>query len=299
VVLLGLGAAAAGAGIALSLPALAGAAVLPAAIGATLLVVGRPRFRARFTPTALEVTGPARSIPYASIVQVRPVAQSSAAVGQDFAIEVVHARGQLVIPAPLTVASERVYAFLRGHVPDTPPALPRGLDDYRRAQEKAFGADRVSSYGARRGLGGKGSAGARASAIGFGVSAAAWTALGLSRPDEPGWAVAAGVAMVIGVVVALFDWGHRRRFALTPAKAAETGLVISPVGLALKASGLDGHLTWQQVKNVTLKDAGRWTQGSHGLPGIAIEVEGATIVVPDTFDRPLSEIHDRIARYWR
>jgi hypothetical protein len=34
-------------------------------------------------------------------------------------------------------------------------------------------------------------------------------------------------------------------------------------------------------------------------PGIAVEVEGATFVITDSYDRPLSEIHERILKYWR
>jgi hypothetical protein len=298
IVLLGLGVAAAGGGMALRVSALVGGAVLPLAIGAALVVLARPGFRARFTSSALEIARPARTVPYASIVQVRPAGRVAAAAGDDFPIEVAHARGHFVIPAPLTVPSERVYAFLRGHVPDSPPPLPRELEDYRHAQEKAFGPDRVWSYGARRG-GGLTSPGARATAIGCLVAAAAWTALGLRRPEERGWLVAAGFGVVLGLLIGTFDWAHRRRFALATPRSAATGLVISPVGLAMKSDALSGHLTWQQVRNVAVRAQGRWTAGSAGLPGIAIEVEGASILIPDAYDRPLSEIHDRISRYWR
>ena len=34
-------------------------------------------------------------------------------------------------------------------------------------------------------------------------------------------------------------------------------------------------------------------------PGIAVEVEGATFAITDSYDRPLSEIHERILKYWR
>ena len=34
-------------------------------------------------------------------------------------------------------------------------------------------------------------------------------------------------------------------------------------------------------------------------PAIAVEVEGATFVITDTYDRPLSEVQERILKYWR
>jgi hypothetical protein len=141
-------------------------------------------------------------------------------------------------------------------------------------------------------------------AIGAGLLAAAvvWAAVPLRRKDEPGWWVAAGALALVGVALLLRDVHLQRRETKVQA-AADTAaaLVIAPLGLAVQQGAMTGHLTWQEIRNVSVR-TGRakvaWSAAS-AVPGIVLEVEGASIVLTDSYDRPLAEIHDRILRYWR
>lgn len=58
-------------------------------------------------------------------------------------------------------------------------------------------------------------------------------------------------------------------------------LILAVMLVVTPALSRGGHLTWQQIRKVSVK------------------VEGATFVITDTYDRPLSEIHERIVKYWR
>ena len=273
-------------------------AALPLIIGLCLLFGGDRRFLARFTPGAVEIARPAQSIPYASLLEVRPIAPLGAARPRAFPIEVVHQGGSVVFPATLTAPSERVYAFLRGQLPERPPrVLPAALATYQREQEQSFGADRVFCYGGRRGPYRHDAA--RWSAVGWGllITAAVWAALAFVRPGAEGWYVGAGLALVIGGVCLVAAWSGRR--GVDPYKTSGAALVISPLGLAMEQGPLNGHLTWQQIRKVSAQVPGKGITVSKVEPGIAVEVEGATVVITDSYDRPLSEIHERIVKYWR
>ena len=76
-------------------------------------------------------------------------------------------------------------------------------------------------------------------------------------------------------------------------------IVISPLGLAMEQGPLNGHLTWQQIRKVSAQVPNKGITVTRVAPGIAVEVEGATFVITDSYDRPLSEIHERIVKYWR
>jgi hypothetical protein len=274
-------------------------AVLPLVVGLCLLFGDDRRFLARFTPGAVEIARPAQSIPYSSILEVRPIAPLGAVRPRSFPIEVVHQGGSVTFPAALSAPSERVYAFLRGHLPESPPrALPEAMATYQREQEQSFGADRVFCYGGRRGPFRHDAARWSAAGKGLLITAAAWGVLAFVRPGAGGWYVAAGLALVIGglcLVAASRGSGH----GVPPTTTSGAALVISPLGLAMEQGPLNGHLTWEQIRNVSVQVPGKRIMVTHAVPGIAVEVEGATIVITDSYDRPLSEIHERIVKYWR
>jgi hypothetical protein len=273
-------------------------AALPLIVGLCFLFGSARRFRARFTPAAVEIARPAQSIPYASILEVRPIAPLGASRPRSFPIEVVHQRGSLVFPANLTAPSERVYAFLRGQLPERPPrVLPAGLATYQREQEQSFGADRVFCYGGRRGPYRHDAGGWSAAGWGLVITAVFWGVLAFVRPGAGGWYAGAGLALVFGGVCLAVAWSIRR--GVDPYKSSGAALVISPLGLAMEQDPLNGHLTWQQIRKVSAQVPGKGITVAKVPPGIAVEVEGATFVITDSYDRPLSEIHERIVKYWR
>jgi len=274
-------------------------AVLPLAIGLCLLFGADRRFLARFTPGAVEIARPKQSIPYTSIHEVRPIVPLSGPRPRWFAIEVVHQRGSLTFPATLTAPSERVYAFLRGHLAEKPPpALPAAMASYQQEQEESFGADRVFSYGGRRGPFRHDASQWSAAGKGLLITAALWAVLAVVRPGAAGWYVGAGLAAFIGALCLVAAWRGSGR-GVDPEKTTGAALVISPLGLAMEQGPLNGHLTWQQIRKVTVQVPGKGITVTRTEPGIAVEVEGATFVITDTYDRPLPEIHERIVKYWR
>jgi hypothetical protein len=297
---LAIGAVIAALGMASGVPALVPIAVAPLAVGVSLLIVGERGFRARFTPTAMEIARPPLAIPYTSILEVRPLVSGSPRPDA-FPIQLVHSRGVFVIPARLSASSERVYSFLRGFLADRRPSLPAALESYRVEQEGTFGADKVWCYCGRTGGDQARVRNLHAIGIGLLVAAVVWAAVPFRRRDEPAWWVAAGALALVATALVVQDANLRRRETSRQGLAdTAAALVISPLGLAVKQAALGGHLTWGEIRKVTVRAPGQrvaWN-AAQTVPGIVLDVEGASIVLTDSYDRPLSEIHDRIRRYW-
>jgi hypothetical protein len=288
--------------MAMGVSALVPAAIAPLALGASLLIVGERGFRARFTPTGMEIAHPRQTIAYPTLLEVRPLVPADRPRPDFFPIQVVHTRGAFVIPARLTLSSERVYSFLRGFLADRRPTLPSALEAYRVEQEGSFGPEKVWCYAGRGGKDRPHARNLRAIGAGLLVTAAVWAVIPLRRTDEPGWWIAAGAVALVGAAVLIQDVSGQRRETSVPAVARTTAaLVIAPLGLAVEQGALTGHLTWQEIRKVSVRTGATgvaWS-AAQTAPGIVLEVEGASIVLTDSYDRPLSEIHDRILRYWR
>ena len=289
-------------GVAAGVATLVPLAVAPIAFAIALVVVRERGFQARFTPVAMDVARPRQTIPYSSLLEVRPLVAADRPRPDSFAIQVVHARGTLVIPGRLTHSSERVYAFLRGALVPRPVALPAAIEAYRAEQEDRFGREKVFSYVGRCGGDQPRARNLRPIGVGLLATATIWAAIPFGRGDEPGWWLAAAVMAVLGAALLLRDFELQRRETSGP-KAADTtaALVIAPLGLAVQQGALSGHLAWEEIRKVHVR-SGRatvtWSR-AQAQPGIVLEVEGASIVLSDSYDRPLSEIHGRILRYWR
>ena len=300
--LLASGAALVALGMATGVSPLVPIAIAPLAVGASLLLVGERGFRARFTATGMEIAHLGQTIAYSTLLEVRPLVPADRPRPDFFPIQVVHTRGTVVIPARLTLSSERVYAFLRGFLADRRPTLPSALDAYRVEQEASFGPEKVWCYAGRGGRDRTHARNLRAIAIGLLLTAAVWAVIPLRRTDEPGWWIAAGASALVGFAVFAQDViGQRRERTAQAAAPTTAALVIAPLGLAVEQGTLTGHLTWQEIRHVSVRAArsGVAWSAAQTVPGIVLEVEGATIVLTDSYNRPLSEIHDRILRYWR
>jgi hypothetical protein len=81
----------------------------------------------------------------------------------------------------------------------------------------------------------------------------------------------------------------------------QSGLVISPAGLALIQGDMRGEMHWGELRKLDLRAKPRSFQLEAHTPrtGIQLVFEGATVVIADIFDRPLPVIFERIRAYWQ
>jgi hypothetical protein len=170
------------------------------------------------------------------------------------------------------------------------------LTAYFKEQTAAFGEERVFAFGARSAGPRPLAANFRAFAAGLLATAVTWFITSRTRPDEPGWTIGSVIALFVGVFALLLDVVQRRR--RLPKETA--GLVIGPGGLAMEHGEVSGLLQWSEVRTVRIGPSSSFlSMRSDRRPSIGIDVGGATVRISDSFDRCLSEIHERIAKYWR
>jgi hypothetical protein len=73
------------------------------------------------------------------------------------------------------------------------------------------------------------------------------------------------------------------------------------MGLALIQGDLRGELRWDELRDIRFRPGGgsiSSVSGEGNLRGIHLIVEGATIVIVDLYDRPLSLIYQQLRGYW-
>lgn len=171
------------------------------------------------------------------------------------------------------------------------------LARYAGEMKELFGTDKVFEY----------SSGRKANPIGrrakalfcwaiatffSGIPAVAWS-------DGNGLSEGMGItALFVGgitfMIAGIFMAAHRTQHWT----AFRSEIVISPKGIALDHGPLRGVLRWDEIKHIGF--LGIPSKGTRpGRNILAIDVAGATMLVPDVFERPLSMVVERLLRYWR
>jgi len=118
----------------------------------------------------------------------------------------------------------------------------------------------------------------------------------LGRGAEP-WAVCGVIGLVVAAVVFPFQLKGGGDEALSK-MAHASGLVISPRGLAMVHGPMTGKLRWDEIKKIEMAGS-RNFQLVAAPTGLLLQVAGATIAVPDAFERPLAKIHQLMLEYWK
>ena len=288
-------------------------ALMAGALAVGFLFGGRPRIEG-----AVEAGGgivlrrPAREIPPGAIRSIEPiVAPEGGDEPGSFPIRVEHSAGRFTIPASPSIDSAAIHrALVEHHRPEGSDAVVPELADYAGRHRAMFGDDRVLSYRANPDCGRNIHVRSPLLAIGLGMLAVgiagfvAPRSLGLAGgivlSPWPVVPLSIGIALVVSGLVA-----GRLRFRGI-ARWRESGLVLTPVGLALIQGPVRGELPWEQLRDVKYRKRRggvqphfRLSSAEESLRGIHLVVDGARIVVVDLYDRPIDVIHREIVRRWR
>ena len=89
-------------------------------------------------------------------------------------------------------------------------------------------------------------------------------------------AVLASLFSITGFISTIVFFANQKKYSST----GNAALVISPRGFALAQKDLDGSITWNEVKDVKKTRF-----------GLVVSVAGATIVILEIYDLPLTHIH--------
>jgi hypothetical protein len=274
-------------------------AVLPLAVGLGLLLARQRPFEAILTEEGLEIATPELSLPWDAIEGV----DLPGKLGRPrTAIQLFHPHGVVHIPARISMRSDRLFEFLLEQIPPSGSGgLPGPLAKYRAAQEARFGPVSVFSYCARPRLFSNRLWGAFTVSIAVGLAGLIQVGAGFFLPKESrelwiGLGALSAIISAFGALLFFFD-----KPAPRVKNWEQSGLVISPTGLALVQGDLCGELGWEELRDIRFRPGGSsnftWS-GDGSLRGIHLIVAGATIVIADLYDRPLSLIYQQLRGYW-
>jgi hypothetical protein len=276
-------------------------AAFPAGFGVALLSVRQRPFSARLTRDILQVDQPPLSLAYKAINTVVLCGKPGQARAP---IQLAHAGGVVQFPERLNVRSDELYEYLLGKLrPNTGEHLPKVLAKYCALQQALYGSQRVQCYTPRPILPDNTRWSEIAFCLGSLPAGAVWIGAGILLGKDGGSWIAFGViAGILGgfCLLALLLVGNAASQTPMIKNWEQSGLVISPGGLALVQGDMQGELRWEEVRKIrygpvffTFQKTGRQ------VLGIDLVVDGATIAIADLYDRPLGMIYQRLREAWQ
>ncbi|MDB5311236.1 MAG: hypothetical protein JWO38_5438 [Gemmataceae bacterium] len=303
----GLGAVLVVAAVALGGLAVATGSPHPVVLAALPLALAVAVRRSVEPPVRFELTehGLSFDLPEFAIVrfdEVRGLTAPGWAEGDEFAMQIYHPDGVIRIPPRLTVSSRDLYRFLFSRLPspEAPPAdIPSQLRSFLAEQTDRFGAEKVFVFLARPFPAAPGHRRRVACWLAVAAAGLVWVIAGaaLGKGSEP-WIVSGLVAGLLGLICAI---GFRYRGGSGRVRNwQDSCLVVSPGGIALLQGTLCGRMRWDELRAIEFPANARYRLIPSGEVkyGIRLLVDGAYLVVADYYDRPLTQIHDRLRAYW-
>lgn len=268
-------------------------------IACSTFMASRRTFQMNITEQGLDVLTANQFVPYESITAI-----SCSGKGPQSEICVTHDGGSLTIPKGIDVDSTTLCDFLRTRfVTRTHLSLPTLLEEFAQEQIQLFGEEKVFRFAARSDVRAPRIGGTRSVAFGIGLwlGAIGWF-IAAWATHEDGW-VGGGIFLLLAGLLA-FLIGLVRRHSSSPDRGIknwkQSGLVISPVGIALAQGTLQGQLKWSELRGVEFRTSPRSFRMSsvNAVAGIVLKIDGSALAIVDLYNEPLETIHAIITRFW-
>lgn len=289
-------------GLVLPVPTLTYSAIPLLIFGPILLATRRPRVEFFLTENGIDVLAPkSEFIPYERIDAVSVAGSVRPRRDRSFDMLVSHGADPLFIPAHIDADCSEVYAFLRERMPESESSVPATLREHYDRQVSKFDPGRVFAFRARKRFDPPRSGRALWVAVGFIILGFAWlfSTLAIEGPQAnhrkdtvaPVFVGLGGFSLLGGLIATLIvivrSRGTRGRRG-TDWQGA--GLVMSPLGLALKTKTLSGKMRWEEITAI------QWLR-----QGVTVKVSfpGSQIIVEDVFDEPITKLYDLMWAFWR
>jgi hypothetical protein len=298
-------------------------AILPGTVAIALWMTRVKEIEGYLGEEGIVLTSPSMLIPYKSIRQIDAPLDPYKPLPPSFRINVHHDWGVLRIPDAPDINSAGIFEALISLSSLSGSRTTNAfLHPYISRHEITFGGERIWTFATAPAFGKdvhRGRPG-RAIALAMLVTSLTWFAVAMVVPADLASAFGGlgGFLLIISLLSLLIGWAVRRPNQTGIKNWQESSIAITPVGLALIQGDVKGELLWDQLRNVKIKIKGT-NYENYYLPDdpterlfwrlnrktirspryLILVVEGATIIVPDFYDRPLMLIYDRILRYWK
>ena len=264
-------------------------------IGAILIATRKRDLEFVIESTGLEILRPEPElIQYADMEMVSFSHSVNPETDFSFAITIAHRDGILTIPSGINeVGSRNLYLFLHRMVPDRKANLPPdSLNEHYERQLDQFELDRVWALRTRRYLSDRRFR--RGWLISLALILSGFIFVGAAgdrvnrNPNDPlpgfgGLLLLAGIIMVL--IYTVQSSNHRRMLR----ESRRSGLVLSPIGLAMVQGDLKGKMRWEEIRTITWANNGQ---------SIQLKIDGGMFMIHDAFNEALPIIYDLLWAYW-
>lgn len=265
------------------------------------LFTRRPGFDIELTPAGLLFPDKGTTLEYGAIyaLTLGKAAVSPQAARLGLPLQIIHQHGVVQINFNDGCDTAELYRFLaeeisRRAISSKQPVS--SLMDYWESQVDTFGADQVHVFNARKDVGR------------MGINARWWFTLTavlvttgvLWIAHEHRGSPFAGMG-VVAIVFGFFSFlvgCQQRSTPYSRLNWRSSSLVISPGGLALVQEPHSGKMRWEELKAIRTANSQTGGLGSAGR-SLALDVQGATILLLDVYDAPMAVIHERLLTNWK
>jgi hypothetical protein len=298
-------------------------AILPGTIALALWMTRVRDIEGYLSEEGIVLTRPSMLIPYKTIRQIDAPIEPDKPLPQSFRINVHHDWGILRIPDAPDINSAGIFEALMSLASLSGSRMTNAfLHPYISRHETTFGVERVWTFATAPAYGKNIHSGRPGRAVMWAMLLTAisfFVVAGFAGGQLASSLIGSGVVLLmISFMSLLISWMIRRPNRTGIKNWRESSIAITPVGLELIQGDIKGELLWDQLRKVKIKPK-ESNYENYYLPDdpterlfwrltrkpirspryLVLVVEGATIIVPDFYDRPLALIYDRILRYWK
>lgn len=243
-------------------------------------------------------------VAYSSIIAV----QAESPHQRYYPLHLHHSGGVLSIPAQHQVPGIELQRFFTSFIPQNKSqALTGEMQAIYHKQIDKFGADKVFVFTPRLEVAkGIRSSSARAFATGTMFAGLIWF---IGGPVASGfqdhfngsaWCSAGLFFVILGLLLSLI-FSNERILLGGQKEWKQSGLIISPIGLAIIQNKLRGEMKWNELKRLVFPVKRTSFQSSRSnRPGsIRLDFGGGSVDVFDIYCHPLDTVYERIKGYWQ
>jgi hypothetical protein len=279
-------------------PHLAIAAALPFALFLRSLMPASQLWSLEVRPDGLFERNSDRLIPYSDIqcLRIGGAAPSIDARISNGPIDVLTDSDAFRIPR--SPDSADLYKFLIGRLPPGGSFEPPDkLQKFLQQELAEFSDDMVWAYAGRNNFRKPRTGPSRSGFVALGLTI--WIAAGIVMgQDGLPWLGCGFLGLILTGLFALLAKSGTASDGRFQKLAPNTGLVISPRGIALCYADVSGKLKWDEIRKIEMANPRSFTV-AHVAQGLSIVVAGSTIQVPDIFEKPIAKIQQQLLLYWQ
>jgi len=243
-------------------------------------------------------------VPYSSIIAV----QAETPHQRYYPIHLHHSSGKLSIPTQYKVPGIELQRFFTSFIPQNKSQAMTGeMQAIYHKQVDKFGADKVFVFTPRldvvKGIRG---GGGRAFAMGTMFTGLFWI---IGGPVMSGfqqhfsgsaWCSFGFFFAILGILLAGI-FSNDRKLMGGQKEWKQSGLIISPIGLAIIQNKMRGEMKWNELKRLVfpVKRTSFQSSRSNRTGSIRLDFGGSSVDIFDIYCHPLDAVYQRIKGYWQ